>query len=162
MSPEIVEFESSNSTSQRTLTQAWFLGAHADMGGASLHDGLSLYPLQWMLIESSISDLVLGFEPHPELARIIDDPLKLVFPTTWPLHAKRDNEDVWLIRFQDNFTIEMHDLRSTLRMAGLSCNAKGKERSHKPRINEHPQGLRHPRRAFGNDGLRGWKETGKQ
>jgi hypothetical protein len=44
--------------------QAWFLGAHADMGGASPHDGLSLYPLRWMLIEACKCGLVIDFAPE--------------------------------------------------------------------------------------------------
>jgi hypothetical protein len=44
----------------KSFLQGWFLGTHADIGGANQHDGLSLYPLQWMLCEACEVGLVLG------------------------------------------------------------------------------------------------------
>jgi hypothetical protein len=65
MTPELLEPDLSiESDLRRSFIQAWFLGAHADMGGASPHDGLSLYPLRWMLIEACKCGLVIDFAPE--------------------------------------------------------------------------------------------------
>lgn len=71
----------------RRLLQAWFLGTHSDLGGANKHDGLSLYPLQWMLSEAHDTGLRLGFVPPMlkggrELS--VDNPLHLAFPGSGP------------------------------------------------------------------------------
>lgn len=50
---------SSNSLSRNSLVEAWFVGTHLDVGGGARDDGLSLYPLQWMLIESKAHGLCL-------------------------------------------------------------------------------------------------------
>ncbi|KAI8288773.1 hypothetical protein K4K60_010263 [Colletotrichum sp. SAR11_57] len=60
--------------------QAWFVGAHADMGGGADHDGLSLYPLQWMMIESMAQGLVLDYDPPDCIKGLIDSPMDLAFP----------------------------------------------------------------------------------
>lgn len=46
----------------RSFVQAWFIGSHADMGGASPKAGLGLYPLQWMLLEAETCGLSSRFE----------------------------------------------------------------------------------------------------
>lgn len=57
MSPEhdFPQFVKNHQLLKQTFVQAWFVGAHIDMGGSSAKDGLSLYPLQWMLIERARS-----------------------------------------------------------------------------------------------------------
>ncbi|KAJ8121802.1 hypothetical protein ONZ43_g1836 [Nemania bipapillata] len=56
----------------RSFIQAWFMGDHQDVCGGSEHDGLSLFPLQWMLLESIKSGLILksdrGIAPIISLA----------------------------------------------------------------------------------------------
>ncbi|KAG9558911.1 hypothetical protein KCU71_g9915, partial [Aureobasidium melanogenum] len=42
------------------MQQAWFVGAHADMGGANSKDGLSLYLLLWIVYEAKLVGLTLG------------------------------------------------------------------------------------------------------
>ncbi|KAL8766023.1 MAG: hypothetical protein Q9194_006392 [Teloschistes cf. exilis] len=66
--------------SKRSFVQAWFVGAHMDMGGSSAKDGLALYPLQRMLGESQSKGLVLEFEQLRAPWSGIDDPLRVVFP----------------------------------------------------------------------------------
>ncbi|KAG9682122.1 hypothetical protein KCU95_g14451, partial [Aureobasidium melanogenum] len=68
----------SNSLQGRSLIEAWFAGAHSDIGGGARDDGLSLYPLQWLLIESQHHGLVLQQNSQRML---IEDPLSLVFPS---------------------------------------------------------------------------------
>ncbi|KAK1689323.1 hypothetical protein BDP55DRAFT_759517 [Colletotrichum godetiae] len=67
--------------------QAWFVGAHADMGGGAERDGLSLYPLQWMFIESKSRGLVPYHEPPNRIKGLIESPLDLAFPESSPLLA---------------------------------------------------------------------------
>ena len=45
----------------RSFLQAWFAGVHIDIGGSAAKAGLSLLPLQWMLLESQSKGLCLGF-----------------------------------------------------------------------------------------------------
>ena len=66
---------------EHSLVQAWFLGAHIDMGGSAAEDGLSLYPLQWVLAESSSQGLALEFDGTFGNRAPIDDPLQITFPS---------------------------------------------------------------------------------
>lgn len=61
----------------RSFLQAWFIGAHIDLGGSSDKDGLSLYPLQWMLLESQAAGLCLHFDGSFEGRAKMTDPLEL-------------------------------------------------------------------------------------
>ena len=61
------------------MVQAWFLGAHGDIGGGARHDGLSLYPLQWILIESKRYGLGLEFRQVPRRSSLIQNPLEVIF-----------------------------------------------------------------------------------
>jgi Uncharacterized alpha/beta hydrolase domain (DUF2235) len=153
--PEIVDLEGSEiapqARTERTLIQAWFLGTHGDMGGAKSQDGLSLYPLQWMMIESHKVGLLLHFKSHSK-ADDIDDPLNLVFPTTYPFHAPPNKGDLWKIRFKGRLEVEMHCLDSIFQKEGF-----------KPRVNYLGTLLTGKARApFAEDGkLRGWKANGE-
>ena len=49
---------------KKSFVQAWFIGTHLDMGGSAPEDGLALYPLQWMMLESETLYLVLGFDEN--------------------------------------------------------------------------------------------------
>ncbi|KAI9158009.1 hypothetical protein HJFPF1_05994 [Paramyrothecium foliicola] len=59
--PDFAAHKSPRSLEQ-SFVQAWFVGSHGDIGGSNNQDGLSLYPLQWMLIESRNVGLCLGFK----------------------------------------------------------------------------------------------------
>ena len=73
-------------TGNRSIIEAWFVGAHADIGGGAHDDGLSLYALQWMLLESSKLGLLLEHEPRKFKGRnLIEDPLKLTMLADKPL-----------------------------------------------------------------------------
>ena len=63
---------------RRTCVEAWFLGSHGDLGGSCKQDGLSLWPLQWILSEACGYGLVLGFQPRPEIH--IEDPEAYTMP----------------------------------------------------------------------------------
>ena len=95
----------------RTFVQAWFVGAHIDMGGSAANDGLSLYPLQWIVSESQQHGLVLGFSnvDHP-LARQarIDNPLQVIFPKG---ENGGKNGNPWTYTSQNGVKVDMYDIR---------------------------------------------------
>ena len=114
MTPEIVlpDFENMNPTlesSGRSFVQAWFVGAHIDMGGSAKQDGLSLYPLQWMLLESAHYGLCLQFEGSFEGRAKIDDPLSVVFPRSTVL---RTLDDSWKCTTENGIITSMEDLQN--------------------------------------------------
>lgn len=59
---------------------AWFLGAHADLGGGNKHDGLSLYPLQWVLSEAVACGLILAPELRLQERNLVPDLATMLFP----------------------------------------------------------------------------------
>ena len=112
MTPEYVfpSYDGGNAKlSRRSIIQAWFVGAHIDIGGSSQKDGLSLYPLQWILNESRAKGLALEFTQStpPNLIRI-DNPLRVVFP-----QSDKDGKgcDTWTCTTQNGIQIDMQDLR---------------------------------------------------
>ena len=99
----------------RSMIQAWFFGAHVDLGGGAKDDGLSLYPLQWMLIESKRYGLILEFVPV-EGRETIENPLAVVFPKPDQLRAAINSEDdigSWHFEYKGGIKVEMCDLRPT-------------------------------------------------
>lgn len=110
--PSINEQES---LTDRSMIQAWFVGAHADIGGGAMLDGLSLYPLQWLLIESQRYNLVLDHNPGPRFANLIEDPIKLVLPSqSFSHHAgsqSHANQRPWIFSYANGIQIEMWDIR---------------------------------------------------
>lgn len=72
---------------ESSFLQTWFLGAHIDTGGSVSKDGLALYPLQWMLLESKSKGLVLEFGGNFDNCIQIHNPLHVVFPVH-KLHRK--------------------------------------------------------------------------
>lgn len=100
--------ETKTKLSKRSIVQAWFVGAHLDMGGSAENDGLALYPLQWMLIESRSKGLVLGFSQVSNHLAKIDDPLKVVFPQGIDnSHA----DAFWSCTTKNGVNISMQDLQ---------------------------------------------------
>ena len=113
----------------RSIIQAWFIGAHIDMGGSAKRDGLSLYPLQWMLFESLSKGLRLEFTEVLNDRVRIDNPLRVVFPEsesdgkgkeTWTCTTK-NGVDVWiqdlrrvheLPKYESRYAIHLNDRKS--------------------------------------------------
>lgn len=111
MKPEYVFPDYGNTRSQlsnRSIIQAWFVGTHIDMGGSAQRDGLSLYPLQWMLLESQSKGLVLEFSRTLDPLIRIDDPLKVVFPKH---EADGKGQDPWSCTTDNGIDMHMQDLR---------------------------------------------------
>ncbi|KAG7038260.1 peptidoglycan binding domain protein [Colletotrichum scovillei] len=133
--------------------QAWFVGAHADMGGGAVHDGLSLYPLQWMLIESRSQGVVLEHEPPHHLKGLIQNPLDLVFPKLPPGHPIGENvygvdrnaayeglipSQVWTYQYSSGAQISMFDLRSSHNHGNLQKVSGSKvQKRHSPQKATH-------------------------
>ncbi|KAG9672069.1 glycoside hydrolase, partial [Aureobasidium melanogenum] len=103
----------SDSLQGRSLVEAWFVGAHSDIGGGARDDGLSLYPLQWLLIESQHHGLVLQ---HNSQTMLIEDPLSLVFPSRKqdsPTDQDAATEALWTYQYANGIKVQMYDLRSS-------------------------------------------------
>lgn len=62
----------------RSLKQAWFTGCHHDLGGGNEEDGLSLYPLQWLILEAKALGLQFAFEKQQGDLAPMQDPLELI------------------------------------------------------------------------------------
>ncbi|KAI1129440.1 hypothetical protein F5Y10DRAFT_238256 [Nemania abortiva] len=109
---------------QRSIIEAWFIGSHADIGGGSQEDGLSLYPLQWMLLESRAHGLI--FEPSWDNQSITEEPLGLVFPLVPDQDPSKPHQPLtpWTFQYNNGIQIEMVDIRSTHRQGNLQAGKK--------------------------------------
>lgn len=98
----------------RSFIQAWFLGLHQDLIGGNNEDGHSLYPLQWILIESMRTGLVLAGNTSEKASTIQENPLSLVFPQyLGDIPRLGTNEKIeWHLRYVNNITASMFDLQS--------------------------------------------------
>jgi hypothetical protein len=93
----------------QTFIQAHFIGSHNDLGGSSKKGGLSLYPLQWMLLEARQFGLFLTcFDGGFGEATGIHDPLSVVFPRAGDAGS---SEGVWTNITANGISSSMHDLR---------------------------------------------------
>jgi uncharacterized protein (DUF2235 family) len=120
--PQLYNAKSDDNLCEGSPIQAWFVGTHADIGGGTGDDGLSLYPLQWMLIECQKYGLVLKHKPERRFANLIANPLSLVFPD-----AAGDSGSVkstgstfnpdpfqeWHFEYANGVEVTMFDLRAT-------------------------------------------------
>ncbi|KAI1433516.1 hypothetical protein GGR50DRAFT_688257 [Xylaria sp. CBS 124048] len=107
---------------RRSIIEAWFIGSHADLGGGARDDGLSLYPLQWMLLEGRAHGLVL--EPSWDDQHLTEEPLGLVFPLVPDeKHPSKPHKplDPWIFRYSNGIEIEMVDIRSSHRHGNLQA-----------------------------------------
>ncbi|OIW27581.1 hypothetical protein CONLIGDRAFT_440593 [Coniochaeta ligniaria NRRL 30616] len=65
-------------TRGRSCMEAWFLGGHGNLGGSREADGLSLWPLQWLLSEAQTCGLVTGFVHLDNIQ--VQDPVEYAMP----------------------------------------------------------------------------------
>ncbi|KAL0260710.1 hypothetical protein SLS55_004400 [Diplodia seriata] len=169
--PELFDTDAMTFADGRSLVQAWFVGAHADIGGGASDDGLSLYPLQWMFLESRACGLVLEHKPERRvLQNLIDNPLTLTFPDETTVKENSESS-VWGFRYSNGMEVSMHDLRTSHNHGNLQKwpRKKLEKRSvvrtstHMVRINP---GIRTTlvssgdRRPFANGNLRGYRPRG--
>ncbi|KAI1355018.1 hypothetical protein F5Y01DRAFT_271992 [Xylaria sp. FL0043] len=108
----------------RSIIEAWFIGSHADIGGGSQEDGLSLYPLQWMFLESRAHGLI--FEPSWDNQSITEEPLGLVFPLVPDEDPSKPHQPLkpWTFRYTNGIEIEMVDIRTSHRHGNLQAGKK--------------------------------------
>ncbi|KAL8950955.1 MAG: hypothetical protein Q9222_003045 [Ikaeria aurantiellina] len=98
----------------RSIVEAWFMGAHIDIGGSAARDGLALYPLQWILSESRAKGLRLEFDGTFDDRANIDDTLKVCFPS---LELEGKGADSSTFTLGNSLKIEMQDLRRVHKLA---------------------------------------------
>ncbi|KAI1743923.1 hypothetical protein F4680DRAFT_470427 [Xylaria scruposa] len=91
----------------RSFIQAWFIGSHRDICGGSEHDGLSLFPLQWMILESMRAGLV--FQPNSD-----NGGFSITFPqfAGSPPTLESEEKAQWRLRYTNDIEITMFDLQS--------------------------------------------------
>lgn len=145
----------------RSFVQAWFLGAHIDIGGGAQHDGFSLYPLQWMLLESLEHGLVLGSQPPATPGISVEDPLQLVFPRSGSpdLSSAKSSNELWEISYQNSLQFKLQDLRSTHRTDRHTGREAAGE-SHTLKVNQVNAYPNSSRKAFVDNKLVGYREDG--
>ncbi|KAJ4002644.1 hypothetical protein NW766_012769 [Fusarium irregulare] len=109
--PELFSIPDDADMTHRSLVQAWFIGTHQDMIGGTTHDGLSLYPLQWMVLESLYSGLGLN---NMGDSKANDNPMTLVFPQfAGNLPALDGSEEIeWRLQYTNGLRTSMFDLQS--------------------------------------------------
>ncbi|KAL8790123.1 MAG: hypothetical protein Q9213_000825 [Squamulea squamosa] len=134
--------------SRQSLIEAWFVGAHLDIGGSAAKDGLALYPLQWMLIESRAKGLVLQFDGSFANRACIDNPLTLVFPSS---EAEGKGADMSTFTIANGIKIQMQDLRQVHKLPNYRIR-------HAVHLTKSSRWLRKKLRApfFENAGLKGY------
>ncbi|TRX88709.1 hypothetical protein FHL15_010381 [Xylaria flabelliformis] len=131
----------------RSFIQAWFIGSHRDICGGSEHDGLSLFPLQWMILESMRAGLI--FQSNAN-----DSFLSITFPqfAGSPPTLESDEKAQWRLRYTNNIEITMFDLQS------VHEEATKDGPDHSVRLGA--KGFGSKRKMFNNDlTLIGWSAT---
>lgn len=127
-----------------SIVQAWFVGTHVDIGGGAEHDGLSLYPLQWMLLESKLHGLVLEHNSKGRLKGLIEDPLHLVFPPPPTSCVDPDTKSgsgsdqpvPWVFKYSNGLKISMHDLRMSHKHGNLQRVPRNKLQKSRKKPND--------------------------
>ena len=102
----------------RSFLQAHFVGSHLDMGGANKKAGLSLYPLQWMLLEARACGLTITYYGAPKNPAHTHDPLAVVFPKL----KKKGDVHPWSCTTANGIKMQMLDLREVHSIVRLDEN----------------------------------------
>ncbi|KAK4936879.1 hypothetical protein LTR10_022336 [Elasticomyces elasticus] len=113
LSPEFIEIPKNPAELQgRSFVQAWFIGSHIDIGGGTGHDGLALYPLQWILVESIRAGLVTQRNEKETLMNK-GNVLSLVFPQYSGDIPKLggDDEAEWHVKHNNGIEVSLFDLQ---------------------------------------------------
>ncbi|KAI1742854.1 hypothetical protein F4680DRAFT_445887 [Xylaria scruposa] len=130
----------------RSFIQAWFMGFHVDVCGGLEHDGLSLFPLQWMLLESIKAGLVLTSD------RSSNTITSLVFPqfAGGIPDLKAEEKAHWRIKYVNGIEVTLFDLQS------VQVDAEsGPDHSIQIKVGNNSQ--RNQRKIFSSDkSLIGW------
>jgi predicted GTPase len=107
IAPEIIDPLSADSMNSRSMIQAWFMGSHADMGGGSESDGLSLHPYQWIVLESIFAGLIIQPDGKEKF-------LELAFPQFMgqPPTLGGEEKIEWRLKYTNDISVTMFDLQS--------------------------------------------------
>jgi hypothetical protein len=140
----------------RSFVQAWFVGAHIDMGGSAVDDGLSLYPLQWMITESKELGLCFRFVGSYGGRSTLPNPLG-------PIGLDgEDEKEAGAFTTENKVLVRMYDIRTS----HTGSDGQGREKSgYKIKINKDRAlpWKRRKREVFDHTGyLRGYCPFGKQ
>ena len=157
LTAEVFESPSAKDMDGRTFIQAWFVGSSQDLGGGAFEDGLSLYPLQWLLIESLHAGLILESQDEKPLPRIKGSALSLAFPQfAGGLPTMGESEKIeWQLGHANGIQVSMYDVSS---LHGTSSDT---DQAHNLQINTPNVLYNSPRKVFTSKGLIGWCETGR-
>lgn len=159
LSLEAFDIPSIEEMQGRSFVQAWFMGSNQDLGGGAREDGLSLYPLQWILMESLRAGLILqSADDSQRRAYESENPLALAFPQYAGTEPKLDGAEKieWQIFHSNGIQISMYDLQT------LHGSAASEDQSHNIQINTSNSLYNSQRKVFGSKGLIGWCETGTE
>ena len=85
MSPERFDLDRGSPTSHSNQ-EAWFVGTHGNLGGSCAEDGLSLWPLQWLVSEARQQNLVFGFRRIA--SSNVTDPAAFIFQRQGDIQKK--------------------------------------------------------------------------
>ncbi|TGJ78556.1 hypothetical protein E0Z10_g10206 [Xylaria hypoxylon] len=99
----------------RSFVQAWFIGTHTDIGGSARMDGLALYPLQWMMLESKAKGLIFKFEGNYGGRELLDNPLEIV-----GIEGGKNNALFCIT--ENKLVVEMRDIGQIHKEGGLYGN----------------------------------------
>ncbi|KAI1353999.1 hypothetical protein F5Y01DRAFT_34828 [Xylaria sp. FL0043] len=128
----------------RSFIEAWFMGAHKDICGGLEHDGLSLYPLQWMLLESVKAGLLVRSDRSSVMS--------LVFPqfAGGMPDLEADERAHWRVKYVNGLEVALFDLQS------VQVDSKSGS-DHSIRFKAGSSSQRNQRRIFNSDkSLIGW------
>jgi hypothetical protein len=153
---EVIETPSAKDMEGRSFVQAWFVGSHHDLGGGAFEDGLSLYPLQWLLIESIRAGLVLQSPDETSQARSRTGLLSLAFPQyAGGLPKLEESEKIeWQMSYSNGIKVSFYDLQS---LHGTSSDT---DQAHSVQINSSNPLYSNPPKVFNSKGLIGWCDDG--
>jgi hypothetical protein len=150
LSPDVLENPASSTMKDRSFIQAWFMGDHQDMGGGTLNDGLSLYPLQWMLIDALRCGLRVQSDGK-------DKYLELAFPQFMGNAPKLGGGEKieWRLRFTNDLWVTMFDVQSLHSDTSSDSN-------HAIRLSPGSRGFKTQRKVWNNlsKSLLGWSDSG--
>lgn len=134
----------------RSCQQAWFLGYHSDMTGGTQHDGLSVYPLQWLFIEALLQGLAGSYDSKDNSS---ENPIGIMFPQyAGAIPDLSGKEKVhWQIKYTNNAVINMFDPHSI-----HNSKIDAAEASHSIHFPKDSRFQGTPRKIFSKDGLIGY------
>ncbi|KAJ2978323.1 hypothetical protein NUW58_g7534 [Xylaria curta] len=107
--PHLLEAPYNEGLSGRSFIQAWFIGNHRDICGGSEHDGLSLFPLQWMILESMRAGLAFKSNGSNGIFSIAFPQFAGLLPT-----VESEEKAQWRLRYTNGIEVTMFDLQSVL------------------------------------------------